>query len=122
MKHETCKDRIAKAWSRRKYDLERCLYNPSEEYDLCEYGLDYSYVEAEDGNDDYFRYQLSWGGPSDEIRFYEDGRTFYHFMDWFDGARRNVSRSQVMKDLRDWFQEVGSMDFQYQREINNDIW
>jgi hypothetical protein len=43
----------------------------------------------------YFRWQLSWGGPSDEFRFYANPdisihRIEYWFLDWFDGAYRTL--------------------------------
>lgn len=39
--------------------------------------------------------QFSWGGPSDEFRVYLDEEGLvssidYHFMDWFDGAKRTL--------------------------------
>jgi hypothetical protein len=36
----------------------------------------------------YWQYQISWGGPSDEFRFHEDGSIEYRYHDWFDGAGR----------------------------------
>jgi len=61
-----------------------------------EYGLCADYVSAGTFDDDgpgYFRYQLSWGGPSDEFRFFLDAdqtcyKVTYCFQDWFDGAER----------------------------------
>ena len=49
-----------------------------------EYALGYDYVELgtwpDQGEDeDYFRYQMSWGGPSDELRFYPDGTIEWEF-------------------------------------------
>jgi hypothetical protein len=40
----------------------------------------------------YWRWQFSWGGPSDELRAYvnelkEIHRLEYWFMDWMDGAK-----------------------------------
>ena len=69
-----------------------------------EYGLSFDYVASGTFNDQdepYWRYQLSWGGPSDEIRFYASVDNFetchatvhraeYVFMDWFDGAERTL--------------------------------
>ena len=57
------------------------------------YALSWDYVPADTFDDQeqgYFRYQISWGGPSDEIRFYVDyGKKFYKaeywFLDWFTG-------------------------------------
>ena len=114
MSQPTCEDRIAKAWSRRKADLERCLYGPSEESGLAEYGLSFDFIEERENESiGYYRYQLSWGGPSDEIRFYEGGKATYHFMDWFDGASIDVSKSEVVADLREWH----AIDFNRQREL-----
>lgn len=61
------------------------------------YGLCFDYVEgdADREEDGFFRWQLSWGGPSDEFRFYVDAdldpyKVEYVFMDWFDGATRRL--------------------------------
>ena len=45
--------------------------------------------------------ELSGGGPSSHIEatIDEDGyveRATYHFLDWFDGARRNISKDSHM--------------------------
>ena len=71
---------------------------------LNEYGLSFDYVKPhtfcdcdsdypDDDCDDtsgYWRYQLSYGGPSDEFRFHDDGTIEYRYHDWFDGAGRNL--------------------------------
>lgn len=66
---------------------------------IYEYGLSFDYVAPDTFNEQprgYWRYQLSWGGPSDEFQFYgEQIQEFevridqleYWFLDWFDGAR-----------------------------------
>ena len=92
---EELRDRIAdlsKLWELWKQDPEQSdpdLGNWNE-YGLC---LDYvapgTFGKQKRG---YLRYQLSWGGPSDEFRFYLDEslnptRIEYWFMDWFDGAK-----------------------------------
>ena len=64
------------------------------------YGLSFDYVAPHtftDQPDGYYRWQLSWGGPSDEFRIYVDeltrpARVEYWFMDWFDGAKVEVKR------------------------------
>ena len=66
---------------------------------LNDYGLSFDYVAPGTFNEQpegYFRWQLSWGGPSDEFRFYVNPdfsvhRIVYHFMDWFDGAKRELA-------------------------------
>lgn len=78
------------------------------------YALDFSYVEPgtfQDQHEGYFRYQISWGGPSDEIRFYVnlDGtchRAEYWFLDWFDGASINVTNDEVARALFEDFADA----------------
>lgn len=61
---------------------------------ISEYGLSFDYVESNtdyNSGEGYYRWQLSWGGPSDEFRFYVDDignvqEIEYWFLDWFDGA------------------------------------
>lgn len=95
---------------------------------LHEYGLSFDYVAPETFDDQehgYFRYQLSWGGPSDEIRYYVDPedceiapydcgpwRTTYVFMDWFDGCERELPQAdhQLALALFGWFQEIGAVE------------
>ena len=60
---------------------------------LNEYGLCFDYVEPDTWDDQpegYWRYQLSYGGPSDEFRFHDDGTIEYRYHNWFDGAGRNL--------------------------------
>lgn len=81
-----------------------------------EYGLSFGYVELdEDTEQDYFRYQLSWGGPSDEIRFYDNGAIEYVYMDWFCGVGFNATRDEVFKQVRDWFRDCDMLNFEEQR-------
>lgn len=61
------------------------------ETEFNEYGLSFEWVEPTDDNDEFFRYLMSWGGPSDEFRFYLGYGGYlrfveYHYMDWYDGA------------------------------------
>jgi len=85
-----------------------------------EYGLSFDYVApetfGEDQEEGYFRYQLSWGGPSDEFRFYVSPsrhgftphRVEYWFMDWFDGASRRLYGADrvLLDDIFEWFNEL----------------
>lgn len=85
---------------------------------LYEYGLCFDYVAPEtfEGQKEgYFRYQLSWGGPSDEFRFFVGPdmtchRTEYWFLDWFDGAHRVLDgeTEALLSELWEWFNECGS--------------
>jgi len=79
-----------------------------------QYGLSFDYVEL-DKDQDYFRYQLSYGGPSDEIRFYDNGAIEYVFLDWFVVVGFNVTNDEVFKQLREWFKELDMLDFEQKR-------
>ena len=57
-----------------------------------EYGLGFDYVPPYTFHQPrgYFRYQISWGGPSEEFRFWVDEtmrpyRIEFWFLDWFVG-------------------------------------
>jgi len=92
-----------------------------EEYEtnIYEYGLSFDYVghgTFSDQEEGFFRYQLSWGGPSDEFRFYCDAESHcykieYWFLDWFDGAHRTMAGDDeaFMLELWSWFEEAGSV-------------
>ena len=112
-KSKTCEDMID-----RKYERRHCQFNDAYEKmssenpgiyteykdysDFWDYLnqniLDYSYVEENTFNDQpegYWRLQFSWGGPSDEIRYFTDEKDNikkinYVYMDWFDGASLTV--------------------------------
>jgi hypothetical protein len=82
---KTCAERIDEQWQQRLEDLK----DPEFE------GLGFDYVEPHTFTDQlegYWRWQFSWGGPSDELRAYvnelrEIHRLEYWFMDWMDGAK-----------------------------------
>jgi len=86
---KTCAERIQKQWRLRQEDLS----DPEFE------GLGFDYVEPHTFTDQlegYWRWQFSWGGPSDELRGFvnEHGelhRVEYWFMDWMDGAKLDVT-------------------------------
>lgn len=94
---------------------------------LNEYGLSFDYVAPgtfRDQRRGYWRYQLSWGGPSDEFRFYCDERKQptrieYWFMDWFDGAKISIKPDSedwnLLLDLWTWFDDVGAVDEQFRK-------
>ena len=39
---------------------------------------------------EYIRFQLSWGGPSEEFRFYANGDCEFWFLDWYVGEHKNL--------------------------------
>jgi hypothetical protein len=131
---QTCKDIVQDRCDSRMADLEtlyKLAIEDSEAYDanlgnLSEYGLGFSYVAPETFSDQlegYYRYQLSYGGPSQEIRFYvspnadhtcnvtQDCGQLHHtpyriefwHMDWYDGASVDITNSQLAKDLYNYF-------------------
>jgi hypothetical protein len=81
-----------------------------------EYGIAFDYVELDkDTEQDYFRYQLSYGGPSEEIRFYDDGAIEYVYLDWFCGVGFDVTNDGIFKQVRDWFKELDVLNFEQKR-------
>ena len=98
----------------------------------CEYGLCFDYVAPGTFTDDqktpcfdigadagYWRYQISWGGPSEEIRFFASGGTFgraeFWLLDWFDGASTVLAGSdrETALAMWAWFADTGSIDHAY---------
>jgi hypothetical protein len=122
-RQQTCEQRVEQNLKGRIRDLSRlwdafCSGKDDEGDSLYDYGLSFDYVEPGTFNgqrEGYFRYQLSWGGPSDEFRFYANPdlschRVEYWFMDWFDGAHRVLSDDDEALMLRiwDWLNEGGA--------------
>lgn len=111
MENLKCEQRIDRVLKGRLTDLDKLLRTKScaDIGKLDEYALCFDYVEAftfDDQPDAYLRYQISWGGPSDEFRFYvrDDASCYrieYWFLDWFDGAYRDVTNDFVV--LRLWY-------------------
>jgi len=117
----SCKDRVraelqsriedlTKLWNLWKQDTEA---SDEELGNWNEYGLGVDYVAPgtfENQKRGYLRYQLSWGGPSDEFRFYLDEslnptRIEYWFMDWFDGAKI-ILKGQPLALLEEIYEEL----------------
>ena len=103
-------------------DLEENVYNKSGDYlgSFYDYGLDFGYVEPntfEGQRIGYFRYQLSWGGPSDELQFFRDGSIEYHYKDWFDGAKVEVSA----EDWAQWLNDCFDIESQFEIELNGGL-
>lgn len=83
--------------------------------DFYEYGLAFDFVEAgtfgKEQNRGYYRFQLSWGGPSDEFRFYHNGSIEYVYLDWFKGIGFSVTTKEYAKWLKEQFEEVQSINW-----------
>jgi hypothetical protein len=98
-------------------DKKACLFweNNISFYD---YGLSFDYVELgtfNNQNEDYFRFQLSWGGPSEEIRFYNDGTIIFVYLDWYSGVGFDVTSEDWAEFLKYFFEECGYIDFEEER-------
>jgi len=116
MSNKTCEQKVKKSFEGRMEDI-RTLYK-AEDFEtedlgsLYDYGLCIDKVEAGTFNDqreNYYRYQLSWGGPSEEFRLYENGEMEYWFLDWNDGAKVDVEGEDldIIKEIISWnFDEV----------------
>ena len=80
------------------------------------YGLAFDYVEKGTFTDQergYFRYQLSWGGPSDEFRIYVDydkqiTHLDYWFLDWGDGASVRIPEDSIAYEVCEQFTELST--------------
>ena len=78
---------------------------------ISEYGLCFDKVEPNTFQDQklgYWRWQLSWGGPSDEFRIFldEDNKIYkieYWYMDWFDGASIIVKNKIIYQIIKEYF-------------------
>jgi len=70
-------------------------------------GLCFDRVEAgtfKDQRAAYWRWQLSWGGPSEEFRLFDNGDLEYWYLDWFDGACVEVTDEifeNIMANFKD---------------------
>lgn len=117
-KQLSCKDRVRPHWESRAEAFRAMLEaerrgneeGPEEYGPLNEYGLSFDYVTKGTFNDQkrgYFRYQLSWGGPADEIRFYLDetltpAKVEYWFLDWWDGACIDITGESLADEIWEW--------------------
>ena len=124
--NKTCEDRIESHLESR-IDYMRQLWQAYcgesvddeeiTEESIYEFGLAFDYVAPGtfgDQTEPYWRYQISYGGPSEEIRFYSGGPTYtpyrveFVFLDWFDGAIRQLCGADLdlMLNYWQWFAET----------------
>jgi len=104
-----------------------------------EHGLAFDYVPAGTFSNQrrgYWRYQISWGGPSDEFRFYGEpvpdrtmrgGRQFtvklerieYAFLDWFDGYSRKLTGGdeKLLREIWDWLDDCGAVEAEHNKAL-----
>jgi hypothetical protein len=96
---------------------------------LNEYGLAFDYCTPEKENEGYFRYQISWGGPSEEFRIYADKGKYgwqvrkidFWYLDWFDGAKKNLYGDDLkfMVELSEQFFLECSGDSEYEKAMED---
>ena len=132
-KQMTCKEKVREEL-RREIDIYlRPLfesYQRGEEampdgQSFYEHGLGFDYVSAntfEGQKAGYFRYQISYGGPSDEFRFYTDAgfslhRVEYWFLDWFDGANVVLKGKnfELLEEIFNHFKECGTVEHEFNK-------
>lgn len=99
------------------FDLDEIKDSISKYEDLSkwsEYGLSFDFVEIgtfDDRKEAYYRYQFSWGGPTEEIRIYEDGEIVFVYLNWYCGVGFDVSGEDQFIWLVDWFRGRASIDW-----------
>lgn len=93
-----------------------------------DYGLAVDYVTPGTFNNKagYLRYQLSYGGPSEEIRFYftpkarEAYKIEFVYLDWGTGVGFDITNEDWAKWLFDWFNEVGTAEAEMNKAFENE--
>ncbi|AUR89154.1 hypothetical protein NVP1121O_126 [Vibrio phage 1.121.O._10N.286.46.C4] len=76
-----------------------------------EYGLCFDFIEADENSDGYYRFQICWGGPSSEIRFFQNGNIEAVYMDWYVGVGFNVSTHEDFEWCKSQFEDCGVIDW-----------
>lgn len=91
-----------------------------------EYGLCFDYVAPgtfDNQPTGYWRYQISWGGPSEEIRFYGSpsdnapALIEFWYLDWFDGAPEDVTGDEIARLVWDEFKDTGTIEHAYEEAM-----
>lgn len=114
-RNESCEKRVQESFDSRMSDLRRLWQMDNGELskdeekkvkdeigELNEYGLCLDFVEAgtfKNQREDYIRYQISYGGPSEEFRIFKNGEVEFWLLDWFDGApiELDTEDAQIIK-------------------------
>ncbi len=135
---QSCAELVKEKWQSTRDDIAAMLlgenwdsYKDDQGYDddfdgyqaFSEYGLSWTYNRPEDGSNGYYCYLMSWGGPSDELRFYADIRGECHvieywYMDWFDGAKHVVTDDTAAKAVAEYFAGCEAFESAYNEELS----
>jgi hypothetical protein len=107
-------------------EIYESLYTARYEYPLC-----FDYVSPntfKDQNRGYFRYQISWGGPSEEIRFYVDydkkpHKIEFWFLDWFTGHGIELSGEyyNIAETIFSDFDDMGTIESEYHKVMEEEL-
>lgn len=91
------------------------------------YTLSWDYVAPDTFNDQeqgYFQYQISWGGPSEEIRFYVDYgakpyKVEWWFLDWFTGHGIELDGEylEIAEAIFEDFNSMGMVESAYEQAM-----
>ena len=92
-----------------------------------QYGLAFDYVAAgtfEDQQAGYFRYQISYGGPSEAFRFFVDPehnliKAEFWLLDWFTSASIDCTDQPTVQAIWDHFQGTMSSFHAFRQTMEN---
>ena len=93
-----------------------------------EYGLSFDYVQSDTFEDQplgYFRYQLSYGGPSEEFRFYVDLehnliRSEFWLLDWFTGSKIECTDNKTVQIMWGYLRFNRSSHYAFENAMAED--
>ena len=109
---EKIKDETIRHYESRHEDIFKFMNNLDNEeiaQEFRDYGLSIEIIEPltfEEQEEPYIRYQISWGGPSEEFRKFED-RIEFCYLNWFVGYSLDVSEDKTINQLFDYFEDIG---------------
>ena len=125
-KEKKCIDLVNKNYQSRLKDISNAYNNDNIDVSqwLSEYGLSWDYVASntfDNQSKGYYRWQLSWGGPSDEFRIYTDNDkniklVEYWYLDWFDGASINITDKKVINVIN-WQLDCDLTPIEHEKKV-----
>ena len=119
LQNEELKDKTIERFKSTHEDLKKFydnIHNKNFDGDIDQEFVDLNeyFLSVGIGYDEFVRFQISWGGPQEEIRMFRDGRIEFCFLDWFVGYSLDVTDDKVIKWLKDYFIDKG---FSYDDEV-----
>lgn len=116
-----CKERVDEHWKSRRKDFRKFI--EADDYEeLDQYILEVNHEEAVPAvspkglhlqHAPYDRILISWGGPSEEIRYYQDNSAEFVLLDWGDKAEITIAGEgaipedeRVAEFLRSYFIDI----------------